>query len=259
MTTLTNLQTRILVNGKPIKSYYGKSQHWIEARDGTSYSIEVKNNSGNRVLAVISVDGMNVITGKEAEVEPEDGYVISPYSNLVVDGWRISDDEVKEFIFNFNKEESYAVKLGAGKNNLGVIGIAFYSEKQKTYWSGGVTFRSTGFPGSSGDPWLHPSYTTCDINDVNGHINDSVNIFNCSTTGLEPGIIQSSSCVDFAAGTGKGESVESYVHEVDFDVDKLIGIKSIYYDSFDNLKKRGIIVEDKMPKPFKSKQFCPDI
>lgn len=266
MTTLSNLQTRILVNGKPIKNYYANGQQWIEARDGTSYSIEVKNNSNERILAVLSVDGMNVINGQEAELEPENGYVISPYSNLIIDGWRISDSEVKEFIFNFNKKESYAVKLGSGEKNLGVIGLAFYSEKKN--YRGGISYTTyPGFrPPSTGDPIVYPSWTTCDqlisYNAVSGLIDDGVHVYSCSTNEIKPENLSTkieTSSVDFAAGTGKGDSVQSQVYDVDFNTDKLIGMTTIYYDSFTNLEKRGIITKNIMPSPFKNNRYCPDI
>ena len=135
--------TRILVNGKPVKIFTDpQGQSWVEAREGSIYEVEVKNNSYNRVLCVASIDGINVISGEEADLQPKDGYIINPYSSLKIKGWRISDDKVKEFLFTFNKDKSYAVKLGAGKANLGVIGIAIFDEYKIIPTS--YTYSSTG-------------------------------------------------------------------------------------------------------------------
>ncbi len=100
------LQTRILiyskdgVNLKPIKIYKDENgKNWVEAKNNTKFVIEVKNNLYRDILAVVSVDGLSVISGKQASLEHKNGYVISPYSNLKIKGWRTSLENVREFGF----------------------------------------------------------------------------------------------------------------------------------------------------------------
>lgn len=281
--TLSYLNTRILIDGKPIRQYVDDSgKHWVEARDGSIYEIEVKNNSANRVLAVISVDGLNVISGDQAILDPENGYIIDPHSSLKVSGWRTSLEEVKEFIFNFNKQESYSVKLGAGDRNLGVIGVAFYEEKARPvliwppvreehhhhhhhhhgWWY---------YPYTDTGTWRGGDYTvTCSSTDSSSYTIDGsnlqssdepVNVYHSASVDNGPENVLRAQNIDFAAGTSKGDAVESIVTEVEFEAGNLIGTQELYYDSFDNLKKRGIIDVKKkeMPRPFKPSKFCKDI
>lgn len=252
--TLSYLNTRIHANGKPIKHYNDeKGLTWIEARDGSTYEIELKNNSFNRVLAVISVDGINVINGKEAKAEPEDGYIINGHSSIKIKGWRISNDDVKEFVFNFDKNKSYAVKLGASKKNLGVIGVAFFEEQIS--WT--TTYTNTlNFPKwtehqtgdikwGTGDNTGAPYYTV------------SNNTYSSSDSSASY-VLRSQG---FDVGTAKGDVVHDSITESYFNNPIFIGFQEIYYDSYANLKKRGIVPEktDGMPKPFKASRFCPDI
>jgi len=263
--TLSYLNTRILIDGKPIKTYSDQQgRTWIEARDGSIYEVEIKNNSSNRVLAVISIDGLNVISGETAQLDPEDGYIIQPYSNLKVRGWRISNEEVKEFIFNFNKQESYSVKLGAGDANLGVIGVAFYEEKSRPilFWPpvnkhhhhhhhhhGGWYYSPNWYTTTSNTDWSNDNFYTVNMTYDNNELRSSSS-YHVSTEN-----------VDFEAGTAMGDLVESSVEEAGFEAGSLVGTQEIYYDSFENLKKRGIINVEKaeMPKPFRQSKFCRDI
>ncbi len=244
---------KILVNGKPIKHFTDQQgQTWIEAKEGSKYSIEVYNPYFNRALAIVSVDGINVITGEPAEVDSEDGYVISAYSKIVIDGWRISDDKVKEFLFTFNKDKSYSAKLGNGKANLGVIGLAFYSEKQE------FLYVNLGYNISPNmNTYNNVFYSSC-TNDSS----DNITLTSCCATTeyTSAGNPKGTRSVDFQAGTAKGKEVNSSVAEVSFKPGNLIGTYSIYYDSYSNLEKRGVIIkEPAMPQPFKPTKYCKDI
>jgi len=272
LATASCTTARILVNGKPVKIFTDpQGQSWVEAREGSKYQIEVKNNSMFRVLCVASIDGINVISGEEASLEPENGYVINPFSSLKIDGWRISDDSVKEFLFTYDKSKSYSVKLGAGAKNLGVIGIAVFEEKIKppswTYtstgtWNNPVKYSDNYFGGyttTNGDmlKGLEPSaFCSVDVNAQSGYISDSgISVNSCSIS--EPS--KATRSVDFHAGTAKGKERESKVTEVSFEAGSLIQSHTIYYDSYDHLVKRGIINENKMPQPFKQSKYCKDI
>jgi hypothetical protein len=62
------------------------------------------------VLAVTSVDGVNVISGANA-VWNQTGYVFRPQQDYRITGWRKSDDEVAAFTFTASPN-SYAARTG---------------------------------------------------------------------------------------------------------------------------------------------------
>jgi len=245
------VESMILVNNRPITEYRGENASvWIEARENSAYSIKLKSTDWGRKLVVISVDGINVITGEPAVEEPKDGYILPSRSPLTIEGWRTGNKSVKEFIFTFNKDKSYSARLGKGKENLGVIGILIYSEVLP-YLSNTFTapiFRGDimgGYKGT-GDNIEYPYKVTCQsMGGLSYSCNDA------------PMSIPS---VKFQAGTAKGKEIESHVTEVSFIAGNLESKYIYYYDSMDNLKKRGIVVEKKqgLPQPFATK-YCPDI
>ena len=118
-------EVEVLVNGKPVKEYLKDGKNYIEGREGTRYSVRIKNNSKDRIVAVPSVDGISVINGKVADYKSS-GYIIEAYSSVIIDGWRQSNNEIAEFYFS-NMADSYAEAV-KGKNQ-GVIGIAIFKEK----------------------------------------------------------------------------------------------------------------------------------
>ena len=90
--------------------------------DGTKHLI---NRTELRVLAVVSVDGINVISGDTASVT-QSGYVLDPYQQTEVAGWRKSDNEVAQFYFT-SLPDSYAARTDR-PDNVGVIGVAVFRE-----------------------------------------------------------------------------------------------------------------------------------
>jgi len=93
-----------------------------------SYSLRVYNHCNKRRLAVITVDGVNVISGKDGNWEGE-GYVLDPWETMEIPGWRRGDDTVAAFTFK-PEDKSYANATGRGVANVGVIGCAVFDEKQ---------------------------------------------------------------------------------------------------------------------------------
>src|SRR5687768_12231955 len=106
-----NYELQVLVNGRPVKEFYhsveGTAQTFIEARESTPYTLRVKNNSYRKILAIVAVDGLNVVTGDKSDGYKGRGYIIQPYSAVEIKGFRVSDDEVGQFVFT-PKSEGYA-------------------------------------------------------------------------------------------------------------------------------------------------------
>ena len=108
----------------PVHRHNG--EWWVAGRPGARYAIQVRNTSGQRVMGVMSVDGVNVITGDTAAWD-QSGYVLSRTQNAQITGWRKSNDEVAAFHFTA-LPYSYAARTGR-PDNVGVIGLAVFREQ----------------------------------------------------------------------------------------------------------------------------------
>jgi hypothetical protein len=117
--------------GRTLRSLNHGGQTYIEAPAQGEYKIRLRNTSGSRRCAVVSVDGVNVLDGKDAGFDGR-GYVLRPWETIDIPGWMRSDSKVAKFEF---KEQggSYAAQTGRGTSNVGVIGVAVFDEKVQTY------------------------------------------------------------------------------------------------------------------------------
>lgn len=98
---------------------------WVAGEPGHRYAVRLANRSGERVLVVLSVDGINAVTGERAS-PAQAGYVLSPWETAEIPGWRKSLDEVAQFRFT-GLPDSYAARTGR-PDDIGVIGIAVFEE-----------------------------------------------------------------------------------------------------------------------------------
>jgi hypothetical protein len=108
-----------------LPSYPHRGQRWVAGREGAPYAVRLRNNSAERVLVVLSVDGLNAITGDVAAPD-QTGYVLDPWQSADITGWRKSSQEVAQFVFT-DPGRSYASRTGR-PDNIGVIGIAVFNE-----------------------------------------------------------------------------------------------------------------------------------
>ena len=97
----------------------------VAGRPGARYAVRLVNMSGERVLAVVAIDGVNVVTGETAGVGQR-GYVLDPWQRTEITGWRKSNDEVAAFEFT-SLPDSYAARTGRPLD-VGVIGVAAFRE-----------------------------------------------------------------------------------------------------------------------------------
>jgi hypothetical protein len=111
--------------GAPLRLYRDHGRPVVAGRPGARYGVRLVNTSGERVLAVVAIDGVNVISGETAAVGQR-GYVLEPWQTTVVYGWRKSDDEVAAFEFTA-LSDSYAARTGRPLD-VGVIGVAVFRE-----------------------------------------------------------------------------------------------------------------------------------
>ena len=121
---------QILVNGSRCKQYNQNGKVFIEAKHGSEYVIEVKNHTWQRIMAVCSVDGLDILDGKLAR-EDAGGYIIPAHGADKFNGFRVSNDKVAKFVFG-TKGGSYAAsKEDGSERNVGVIGVRLFDEKSK--------------------------------------------------------------------------------------------------------------------------------
>lgn len=128
----SSYEVEILVGGKAITEYDHEGTTWVEGRKGTEYEIRIKNHSLYRIMAVISVDSLNVLTGKPASSK-DIGYIVQGFGNLTVPGFTLDNTEVAKFTFSKDKESSYVAQSGNNPNNVGIIGVKVFKEYQKPY------------------------------------------------------------------------------------------------------------------------------
>jgi hypothetical protein len=106
--------------------------HWHEGRayvagqPGNEYEVVVRNRAGEDLLAVISVDGVNAVSGETAS-PGQTGYVLGARQSARIAGWRKSLDETAAFYFTA-LPDSYAART-ARPDHVGVIGVALFQRK----------------------------------------------------------------------------------------------------------------------------------
>jgi hypothetical protein len=112
--------------GEALPVYRHQGQRFIEGHPGNEYAVRIRNQTGERVLAVLSVDGVNAVTGETASPD-QSGYVIEPWGYVTVQGWRKDLDGTAAFYFT-DPADSYAGRTGR-PDDLGVIGVALFRER----------------------------------------------------------------------------------------------------------------------------------
>jgi hypothetical protein len=60
-----------------LPSYHHRGRQYIEGQPGNEYAVRIRNCTDQRLLAVLSVDGVNAVTGETATPD-QSGYVIEP-------------------------------------------------------------------------------------------------------------------------------------------------------------------------------------
>jgi hypothetical protein len=115
-------------SGAVLTPHLSHGEYWVAGKPGATYAIEIHNRLGERVLAVTSVDGVNVVSGETAAWN-QTGYVFRPRYDYRITGWRKSDDEVAAFTFT-DSPNSYAARTGRPAN-VGIIGVAVFRERQQ--------------------------------------------------------------------------------------------------------------------------------
>lgn len=110
---------------KPLPLVREGKNYFLKAKDGQSYQLTYTNHSNKTFEIVASVDGLDVLNGKEA-TKYASGYVLHPKQTLTIEGFRKSDSAVASFTFG-KPDESYAANSTHGSiDNTGIIGTVVY-------------------------------------------------------------------------------------------------------------------------------------
>ena len=112
--------------GSALTLYEKDGRRYVVGAPGNEYAVRIRNCTGRRILAVTSVDGVNVITGDTASPD-QSGYVIEPWGSVEIAGWRKSMSHTAAFYFT-NLGDSYAARTGR-PFDVGVIGVAVFAER----------------------------------------------------------------------------------------------------------------------------------
>ncbi len=224
-------------SGAVLTPHFFHGEYWVAGRPGARYAIEIRNRFGERMLAVTSVDGVNVVSGATAAWD-QTGYVFGAGERYQITGWRKTDAEVAAFTFA-DSPNSYAARTGRTAN-VGVIGVAIFRERQP---------QPAYAPPVIGQPSAR-SPRAAEF-EANSAASDAGASAQAKVSPALPAPLTSAvprAPVAPKLGTGHGEREYSYVNHTEFlrmqaQPNEVIRIR---YDSLDNLFAMGII---KRPRP----------
>lgn len=123
---LVDLQLVDRDTAQALPHYRHRGQDWVAGTPGHRYAVRLTNTTGERVLVVLSVDGVNAVSGQTA-APSQAGYVLGPWESADIAGWRKSLDAIAQFVFTA-LPDSYAARTGR-PDNVGVVGIAVFRER----------------------------------------------------------------------------------------------------------------------------------
>jgi len=130
-TAATLVAVSVELDGSPVPLFPapdGSGRYYLEARQGRRYAVALANRTGERVGVVLTVDGLNAISG-ERDSGRGRMYVLDPWQRTNVRGWRTSLQEVRQFTF-VNERNSYAARSGKANEKMGWIEVAVYRERR---------------------------------------------------------------------------------------------------------------------------------
>ena len=130
------------VEGRSVPLYPapdGSGRFYLEAREGARYVVDIANRTHERLGVVLTVDGLNAISGDRDRAGVWAGsrpagrmYVLDPWGSASIKGWRTSLEDVRRFTF-VDERASYAARSGKANARMGWIEVAVYRERPRPY------------------------------------------------------------------------------------------------------------------------------
>ena len=248
--SLADLRIINRATGESLPVYSHEGRFYVAGRPGDRYAVQVANRSGGRILTVVSVDGVNVVSGETAGPQ-QGGYVLAPYQSYEINGWRKSSNEIAAFYFT-TLADSYAARTDRPAN-VGVIGVAVFRE-----WTPPPRPRPPVQP----MPYPHaPEMRSQNQGAASAPADAEIRDQKAPLPPGEPGAAPRR--LEERIGTGHGERERSDVTHTQFRRASPTPAEmlTIYYDSRENLAARGIIPAAPWagePRPFPQMRFVPD-
>ncbi len=245
--------------GATLETHYSHGEYWVAGTPGARYSISIRSRLGIRLLAVGSVDGVNVVSGETAAWS-QTGYVFEPYQGYEISGWRKSDRDVAAFEFTASPN-SYAERTGRPAN-VGVIGVALFRERSPERVAA-LADRLTAIPQAGPPPASAPP--RAELPAAAGAARAAAESSAKATDSSEAMLGGIAAPPTPRLGTGHGARESSYVTHTDFsrESEGPNEVIRIRYDSYPNLVAMGVIrVPSQPPRPNafpeSSGRFVPD-
>lgn len=239
--TLADIAVYDRTEQKTLAVYVHEGRHYIAGKPGNEYEITIRNRQPADLMAVVSVDGVNAVTGETAHWS-QTGYVFGPHAAYGIKGWRKSLQRVARFYFT-ELEDSYAARSGR-PDNVGVIGVALFRRKPD---AGIALQRPPESRREAGRSDAAPAAAESATRDAAGRI---VATPEAAAPAREKNL-----------GTGHGAGESAPVRYTEFEragpaPDEVV---TLYYDSYRNLVAQGVIAAPRLarPSPFPGR-FVPD-
>jgi hypothetical protein len=216
-----------------------QGEWWIVGRPGARYAVTLLNRYGTRTLNVLSVDGVNAISGDTAAWN-QTGYVLDPYRRAEITGWRKNMEQVAAFEFTA-LPDSYAARTGRPAN-VGVIGVAIFNERQQPMPPAQV---GRDAQPESYDSAARPAPRARMETEAAAPANAASN----ATGKLDASRLASDQADRARIGTGHGATEQSAITNVAFErmQPSPNEVVTIHYDRRENLIAMGIIPQPVLP------------
>ena len=241
-------------------------RRYIVGVPGHEYALRIRNATGQRILAVTSVDGVNVVTGDTASPS-QSGYVIDAGGSVEIAGWRKSMSRTAAFFFT-EHTNSYASRTGR-PFDVGVIGVAVFNERVvRPRISLGDKRESGRADAPAGSMAEQRAGATADAASPPASESAAAGAFAAPRRDAQrteqPADARSQSSAKL--GTGHGRNENSYARQVTFEraSSDPAQIIAIQYDRYENLAALGIVplqndrYAGRAPRPFPGLRFVPD-
>jgi hypothetical protein len=218
--------------GRELPVHWHEGRAYVVGKPGNEYQVTARNRRGEDLLAVVSVDGVNAVTGETAH-PAQGGYILHPWERLDIRGWRKSLGETASFYFT-SLGDSYAARTQR-PDDVGVIGVALF-RRAAPYLAQDEVAPGEGWGGREKSEARSQS--------------DAAPSAKRQAAPSAP------------LGTGHGRREESQARYAEFERASRDPVETIaiYYDSYRNLVAQGVIASyagGRDPHPFPS-GFVPD-
>lgn len=117
----------IMMNGASQPTYVSGGRSFVAGAYGSAYQIRITNHSGQRIEAVVAVDGRNVVNGQPVASRRQRGYIIQANSSTSITGFRSTTESVATFRFS-SIPESYAWQTGSSWD-IGAVRVWIFEEE----------------------------------------------------------------------------------------------------------------------------------